>query len=203
MNELDEAAARTRVEGVFAAVDRVGPDRLDRYAVPLQDPAERAEQLDRLEARAEEAGRTELLDEARDALERELMERWTSHLRLAYGAESTMTGRAEDRAAAVTALRDLVAVAVMRDRLEPADAEALAERGMWLLDVGSLDGFTAVRPDVPDPRPGAPTLEDWTRAAAERPEPPAMRRTSPVVSIVVGGVALVVLVALLVTQLGG
>jgi hypothetical protein len=202
MDDAREAAAKARTERVFEAVDRLGPDRLDQFALQTPDLGVRAERLERLEAVADEAGRRELLDDARDTLQRELMERWTSHLRLAYGAESTMTGRAEDRAAAVTALRDLVAVAVMQDRLDPVDADALARGGLSLLELGSLDAFT-VASAVPDGRPGAPTAADWAEAAAAEHEPPAPRRTSPVVTIAIGAVAMVVLAWLVLTQLGG
>jgi hypothetical protein len=134
-------AAQARVEALFAAIDRLGPQDLDLVALPAPDPEERAARVRRLEALADEAGRRELLDDARDALQRELLERWTSQLRLAFGAESTMTGRAADRAAAVTALRDLVAVAVMRDRLEQEDADALSEAGLVLLDAAGGGGL--------------------------------------------------------------
>ena len=86
------------------------------------------------------------------------------------------TARAEDQVRIVTVLRDLVAVAVMQDRLEPDDARALAGPGLQLLAsrLGVLDdpGLADLATPVDETR-----RRSWVRPP-RRSGPP--RRPRPV-----------------------
>lgn len=86
------------------------------------------------------------------------------------------SARAEDQAATVAALRDLVAVAVMQDRLEPDDARALAKPGLHVLGSrlpvledpawADLAAPEVEAAQMPAPA-GAPTEAEWAAAAVQ------------------------------------
>jgi len=175
-----EHAARARVETVYAAVDRLSPIDLNEMVAPRIDLDDRDARLAELERLAAGAGRADLLDDAREALSNAIIARHADIRPYPYGMTTTGTARVEDQAAIVTALRDLVAVAVMQDRLEPDDARALARPGLQLLgsrvpllddpawaDLAAPAGVTSLPPA------GAPTEDEW--AAADAHAAPAGR----------------------------
>lgn len=172
-----EHAARARVEAVYRAVDRLSPSDLNEIPVPPVDLDDRDARIEALERLADGAGRRPLLDDARAALANAILARFADIRPYPYGINPTGSARVEDQAAVVTALRDLVAVAVMQDRLEPEDARALARPGLHLLGsrVAILDDHAwadlARDAEAPDGTvatlAGAPTEADWAAAAEQ------------------------------------
>lgn len=193
-----EAAARARVEALYAAADRLGPPDLWLSPVPRRDLEEREVLLAALERVADAHGRGALLDEARtwlrDALEARAVSRWTAET----GATGqVIAGRPEDAAAIVLAIEDAVSVAVTEDLLDPGGAATLANPGRQLLGIASLpDG-----PGGPGEREGArswePSADDWAASAAggaavEHGVPPPGTRTMRAGFFAVAGVVGVV-----------
>jgi hypothetical protein len=159
-----ERAARERVETVYAAVDRLGPQELSFTVMPPPDLEERTVLLADLEREADRFGRGALLDEARAWLRDALRQRIGSR---AFHAETGVAGlasigRPEDIASVALALEDAVSVAVTEDLLDPADAAALADPGRRLLGLPPLEG-ASVAPE-PEPGPWEPTPADWAAA---------------------------------------
>jgi hypothetical protein len=138
---------------------------------------DRDERLARLEELADGLGLGDLLDEARDELREGVLARFSAGLAYPYGLRPVPNARTEDKAAILAALLDLVAVAVMEDRLDPTDAEVLSRAGRILLGIaggGNGDAGDDRDPDAaplrPPPSPdelarsGAPTDADWAEA---------------------------------------
>jgi hypothetical protein len=159
-----ERAARRRVEAVYAAVDRLTVEDLQRSTVPPRDPEQRKLLLGRLERRADQNERGPLLDEARAWLRDALHSRSVSRYRAESGALGWyMEGRAEDQAQVLLALEDAVSVAVAEDLLERDDAAALADPGRRLLGLAPL----VATPEAPAPSlDWEPTRTDWEAASS-------------------------------------
>jgi hypothetical protein len=183
-----EYAARARVETVFAWVDQLSAVDIYEMASPAIDLDDRDARMDELERLADAAGRGALLDDAREALTNAVASRIATIRTYPYGMMTAGTARAEDQVAIVRALRDLVAVAVMRDRLEPDDARALAMPGLQVLgsrvpvleDPAWADLATPLD-DAAAPPEWAPTEEEWAVADAQarRDEIVELDRYSP------------------------
>ncbi len=174
-NELrppGEREAIARIETVYEAVDGLSADDLNAAPVPKLDLEVRDERLAALEDLADGLGRGDLLDEARDTLREAVLERFTASLSYPYGFRPLSMARTEDKAAILAALLDLVAVAVVEDRLDPAEADALREPGLLVLSlVGDLDDHAIgahgdLQPSSPErlAGDGAPTEADWAEA---------------------------------------
>jgi len=169
-----EHAARARVETIFAAVDRLSAVDIYELAAPSIDRDDRDVRMAELERLADGAGRGDLLDDACEALTNAFVTRLSSIRTYQYGMVTAGTARAEDQVMIVTVLRDLVAVAVMQDRLEPDDARALAGPGIQLLasrldvlDDPSLADLATPLDQTAPPLVGAPTEEEWAAAEAQ------------------------------------
>jgi hypothetical protein len=178
-NELlppGEREAIARIEAVYEAVDGLSADDLNASPPPRLDMDDRDERLARLEELADGLGRGDLLDEARDELREAVLARFSAGLAYPYGRRPVPNARTEDKAAILAALLDLVAVAVVEDRLDPIDAAVLSRAGRLLLGIADGDGDAGddqgpddapLRPP-PSPddlaRSGAPTDADWAEA---------------------------------------
>ena len=62
-----------------------------------------------------------------------MLARFAASLAYPYGLRPVSNARTEDKAAIIAALLDLVAVAVVEDRLDPTDAAVLSRPGRLLL----------------------------------------------------------------------
>ena len=169
-----EHAARARVETIFATVDRLSAIDIYELAAPSIDLDDRDVRMAELERLADGAGRGDLLDDACEALTNAVVTRLSSIRTYQYGMVTAGTARAEDQVRIVSVLRDLVAVAVMQDRLEPDDARALAGPGLQLLasrlgvlDDPSLAELATPLDETAPPLVGAPTEEEWAAAEAQ------------------------------------
>lgn len=162
-----EHGARTRVEAVYAAADRLTPDDLQLLPVPPRDLEEREVLLADLERVTDARGRGALLDEARGWLRDALLTRVVSRYRPESGvAAQPAGGSAEDQARIFMALEDAVSVAVAVDLLEPEAAAILGNPGRRILGLEPLPGpgeAGAVRPPVAG-APWAPSARDWSEA---------------------------------------
>ncbi len=180
-----EAAARARVEAVFARIDELSPAELDLVVIRPPDPDTRDPLIEELESAADRHGRGELLDEARDAVRDNVFRRISTRFpsdRITGGPRPS--GSTEDLAGLVVVLQDLVAVAATEDLIDPPTARALAGPGRTLLGLpGEPEATTPTddprrEPATPSdglarPAPAgtpawAPTRSDW--AAADRGE---------------------------------
>ncbi|MEO5966443.1 MAG: hypothetical protein ABIR11_13340 [Candidatus Limnocylindrales bacterium] len=172
-----EPAAIARVEAMFRVIDQLGPADLARVPIPRLDIEDREIRLAELERLADHAGRGRLLDDARDALTSALVGRFGDRLPYPYSLQPLGSPRTVDQAAIVMALRDVVAVSVMEDRLDPADAAALAGPGWRLLGIrDGPDDAVAGSEDAHGAPPHAPTSHvrvdepsdaDWAAAARD------------------------------------
>jgi hypothetical protein len=187
-NELSnpgERAAYARVEALFDRLDRFAP--VDVALIPGShlDPEARDELLAEVERLAERLGRGELLAKAREHCREALITREVAQFRGQLGGMSP-TRDPDREAAAINAVSDAVAVAVVEDQISLADADALAGPVRSLLGIeaaaggpgpaahlhaghGSHDERRAAwerdqaSGPVADP-PGAPTERDWAEA---------------------------------------
>jgi hypothetical protein len=169
-----EAAARQRVEVVFAAIDGIPTDRLHGVALSPRDGDKRDRLIEMLEGAVAAAGRDALLDEARDSVRNVLSQRLAVVFPAGqYGLTLHATGRPADQAELVAAIDDAVAVAVAEDLLDPAHARELSEPGRALLGLPSVGNDDAEPTPAPGRGRGRPTWEpteaDW--ADAQRPVP--------------------------------
>lgn len=165
-----EREARRRVEAVYAAIDRLGPEALSSTPLPELDHEDRTIRLNALEVEADIAGRGPLLDEARawlrDALAQRIVSRGRRPESGVWGVSDI--GRAEDIAAMLTRLDDAVAVAVAEDLVDPADAAALANPGRAVLGLAPLpDWPSALPPDARSRPPEEPAPPAWEPSAAD------------------------------------
>ncbi len=144
-----EAAARARVEGLFAAFDRLTPDELARIGLRRGDEADREALLSAVGSAAAATDRERLIVEARDGAREAVLRRYaegTLHptwLALNWGLSQ---GTVEDRVAIVEALADAAAAAVVADVLDPEVAAALsldAEQVVGLAAGSASDGALA------------------------------------------------------------
>ncbi len=169
-----EAAARARVEVVFAAVDGLSPQLLAQAVIGRTDPDERDRLLDVLEEAVTRSGREELLDAARGPVNRVLQAKVAdSILGAAYGAMVASSGPVDDRVAVFQAIDDAVCVAVAEDLLELDDARVLSDPGRAFLGLPPVgDGAEPARAPGRERhmerhierRGWEPTDADWTDA---------------------------------------
>jgi hypothetical protein len=155
-----EAAARARLDALFARFNTLTPDELGRIGLRRAEPAERARLSEAVEAAARATDRAALLGEARAEARDTVMRRYsagTLHptwVGLNWGISQ---GTTEDRVAIVEALSDAAAAAVVEDALTPDVAEALsldAEHILGLAEGDAYDG--ALGRAIEPPPPGLP-----------------------------------------------
>jgi len=127
--DTGEAAARARLEALFAGIDRLTPAELGRLGYRLAADEEREELLDAVEAAATQTGRTALVDEARGLARDAVLRRYAegtlnpTWVALNWGVSQ---GTVEDRVAIVETLADAAAAVVVADALDPEVAAAFA-----------------------------------------------------------------------------
>ncbi len=124
-----EAAARARLEALFASFDRLTPDELGRIGLGDWDDERHEELLDAVDAAAERTGRAALVDAARARVRDAVVAQYsagtlhTTWVDLNWGLSQ---GTVQDRVAIVEVLSDAAAAAVLADALDPDDYEALS-----------------------------------------------------------------------------
>jgi hypothetical protein len=135
-----ETAARARVEALFARIDELGTALL---LMPVETPdleARAAGVLD-LETLADRLGRGPLLDEARQRVRDGFLLRTVSRQPPAWTGTQPLisSGTVDDQVARLTALEDVVAVAVVEDQLDPGTAAFLSGPGLRALGLPVLE----------------------------------------------------------------
>jgi hypothetical protein len=156
MDVDDDAAARGRLERLFADLDRLTPDELGRIGLRPAAPEERRELRAAVDEAARRTGRGALVEEARQSAVDAVLGRYAAgglrptFVGLNWGLSQ---GTVEDRVAIAEAVSDAAAAAVVEDALDPKVAAALA------LDARQVVGLAAGRAaegslsralDVPD-----------------------------------------------------
>jgi hypothetical protein len=134
-NELTnpgERAAYARVEALFEQLDRFSAVELSMMPAQGLDPDARTALLDDVDRLADRLGRGDLLDTALEHARESVLTRFVAEFRGRYGGFSP-TYDPKLQAAAIRAISDAVAVAVVEDQLPTADAEALAGAARTLL----------------------------------------------------------------------
>jgi len=153
-----ERAALARVEAVVERLDHVNLGTLVPSRATILGAEERERLLDELELEAQRAGRADLLDDVRGQVQDALAARLAEPLIL----YSTRPVRADDQAVLVSAIVDVVAVAVMEDRLAPETAARLSRPGRLALGLAPIDpDELASRRTVEEP-----SAADWAEAAS-------------------------------------
>jgi hypothetical protein len=150
------AAAGERLEAVLAGFNRLTPDELARIGLWRRDPGARAQLLATASAAARDAGRTELLADARRRARDMILRRYQqgaihpTFLTLNWGISQ---GTTEDRVAIIDALQDAATAAVVADLVDPEVADALAADASEILRLaggmayeGSFDRAVAPAP---------------------------------------------------------
>jgi hypothetical protein len=160
-----EAAARARLDALFATFDRLTPDELGRLGIGAWDDESHEDLLDALEAAAKLTGRDALVDEARARAGGAVLQRYSSGtlhptwVGLNWGLSQ---GTVEDRVAIVEVLSDAAAAAAVADVLDPDDYAALllpAERLVSTAGGNASEGSLARQLDTPvDPELGRPRV---------------------------------------------
>ncbi|MBA3875806.1 MAG: hypothetical protein C0498_02535 [Anaerolinea sp.] len=132
-------AARGRVDGVFDSLARIRTDDLGRIGYPADGPSDSREvAVDLALAAARDAGRVELLEQARAEAVEVVLRRYGDALYdptwmgLNWGRSP---GRSSDRAAVAAAVRDAATAAVVEDLVSDAVLDEL--RGRFDLLVAS------------------------------------------------------------------
>jgi len=154
-------AARARVEALFRRFNRLTPDELGRVGL-LRSPEERAALLAAVDTAASEAGRQELVAEAREQARDIVMRRYSdgtfrpTWIALNWGLSGGTVG---DRVAVVEALADAAAAAAVADVLDRDAAAALAADAEHVLDLA-----------------GGSAFDGALGRALRQPEDPALRR---------------------------
>ncbi len=172
-----ERAARERVEGVYAAVDRLTPEDLRLTVMPVRDAEARERLVAHLEGAAVEAGRATLLGEARSWLRDAIGARMLARQQAEAGVWGLSAGGdVQDRVELFLALEDTVSVAATQDLLDPTEAAVLADPGRQVLGLEPLP-VPGVAPEPPQPNAWEPSPDDW-RAAVDGPT--VVDRTEPV-----------------------
>jgi hypothetical protein len=161
LNDPGTRAAWARVEALFQNLDDLGSSVLLVASRGGLSPADREELHARAEDLADRLGRGELLEAATKHLDAAL----ASRLAGPVYRYSTNTARPEDLASVASALRDLLLVTVVEDRLATEDADRLGAAGRFVL---GLPGGGAVLAEtraagvvIPEP-----TEADWADAEA-------------------------------------
>ncbi len=139
-NELSnpgERAAYARVQALFDRLDRFAP--VDTALIPGSglEPEAHDELLAEVERLAERLGRGELLENARGHCREALITREVAQFRGRMGGMSP-TRDPQLEAAAISAVSDAVAVAVVEDKLSLADADALGGPVRSLLGIDAV-----------------------------------------------------------------
>lgn len=167
-----ERAAIERVEQIAERIDALPLEQMPMPSTRLLRSEERAALIAELDAAADRAGRTALLEDARNRVRQAILARM-AHKAYLYSASPR---RSDDVSYLASALVDAVAVAVMEDRLSPVTATLLADPGRAILGLAPVAPSGELPPDLVErSRPRAePTPEDWAEAAAaNRPDPDA------------------------------
>lgn len=198
-NELTnpgERAAYARVEALFERLDRFSATELSMMPAPAPDDDVRDGLLAEVDGLADRLGRRELLDNAIEHARESVLTRFVAEFRGRTGGFSP-TYDPKGQAAAIRAISDAVAVAVVEDQLPTADAEALAGAARTLLGREPVAaGGTA---DAGAPA-GAPSERDWAEAdqgatVIDREAPsPGMGAARTAVALVVGSIGVPVAV---------
>jgi hypothetical protein len=168
------AAARLRLETLFAAIDRLTPDELARigYQAPPED--ERDDRLDAIDEAARRTGRVGLVDAARDAAREAVMHRYaagTFHPTFVGLNWGISQGPVADRVAIAEALADAAAAVVVEDALDPEiassfAADAAAITGLALGDASDGSFARVLREPVDPELRAGPRGRRARRAAA-------------------------------------
>jgi len=129
----DDAAARSRLEALFARIDRLIPDDLAHLGLATDAQAGRAGARATAQAAVNAARLDDLATEARAAARDRLIERWAGGLyrptwmgALNWGVS---TGRASDRAEVIGALEDAALAAVAGDLVDEQTIATLSGDG--------------------------------------------------------------------------
>ena len=178
-NELTnpgESAAYARVEALFERLDRFSAVELSMLPEPALDPDDRDRLLADAERLADRLGRGDLLDTALEHARESVLTRFVAEFRGRHGGFSP-TYDPKLQAAAIRAISDAVAVAVVEDQLPTADAEALAGSARALLGResawagGEAGTFTPTGVGAGESAgtggtapAGAPSERDWAEA---------------------------------------
>ncbi len=189
----DEAAARARLEALFATFNGLTPDELGHIGLSRNDGQARAELLATVEAAARRADRSVLLGEARSRAAEMVMGRYSegslhpTWVGLNWGLSQGTIG---DRVAIVEALADAAAAAVVEDLVDRSVVDALE------LDAGHVMGLSGGE------------ASEGALAHAVEPPPPGFRdtpgrRIAMVVGAIMVGALVFVVGAVLVDPLVG
>ncbi len=135
-----EAEARTRLQALFAGLDRLTPYELERAGLRRWDDDARQALLRTVDEAARSGDRTALLYETRNEAREAVLRRYSegglhpTWVGLNWGISQ---GRIEDRVAIVEALQDAAAAAVVADLVQPEVVDALG------LDAALLTGMAS------------------------------------------------------------
>jgi hypothetical protein len=128
MTDVDAAA--DRLDAFLARLDRLSLEDLRLVALPLPDPGERAALLGDVSRAAAAAGRTGLVDAARERARSAITIAYDRHLydpTIAGLNWGRSLGTTEDRLSLTLAIEDAAVAAVMRDLLDEDLLDALTE----------------------------------------------------------------------------
>lgn len=153
-----EAAARARVDALFARFNDLTPTDLAHLDLQREEAERRRPQLDAIDEAARASGRTELVRKARDEARRFVLSRFDeaamspTWLGPAWGVS---TGGVEDRVAIVEAIADAAAATVVADIVAPDVVHALAADAEHLLGFADGEAFEGalirgIEPPPPD-----------------------------------------------------
>ena len=136
-----EAAARARLEALFARIDRLIPDDLAHVGMEVDRRAARGAARRTAEEAVRRADLAGLVGEARAMARDRLTERWAGGLYRPSWAGAlnwgVSTGRAEDRAQVIWALEDAALAAVAEGLVDDRDLALLASDGEAILDMAT------------------------------------------------------------------
>lgn len=164
-NELSdpgERAAWARVEALFEHLDALEQSALVLSLRRSLTEAEHDDLLDRAEELVDGLGRGDLLDAATDHLEAALSARLSSPVYRHMPA----TGRPEDIAVLMQAMRDLLLATVVEDRLARDDVDRLGADGRLVLGLDAGGGQLPASPAPTGVIIEEPSEADWADAAA-------------------------------------
>ena len=168
-NELSdpgERAAWARVEALFEHLDALEQSALVLSLRRSLTEAEHDDLLDRAEELVDGLGRGDLLDAATDHLEAALSARLSSPVYRYMPGYVPSTGRPEDIAAIIGAMRDLLLATVVEDRLARDDVDRLGADGRLVLGLDAGGGQLPASPAPTGVIIEEPSEADWADAAA-------------------------------------
>jgi hypothetical protein len=166
------AAARARLDRLFASFNRLTPDELARIGYRPPPDEEHDRLMDAVDAAAEQTGRVALVDEVRGLARGAVMGRYsagTLHPTWAGLNWGISQGTVDDRVAIAEALADAAAAAAVEDALDPDVAAALAfdaEDVLGLASGAAFEGSLGHALDNPEGADLGPSLSlRWLRLA--------------------------------------